>query len=43
MVQKEKTDFSWVEFDGHLSGIGTTIKDGDCDLIIGLVEFMSVR
>jgi hypothetical protein len=42
MERKEQTDLSWVEFDGHLSGIGTTIEDGDYDLLIGLIKFMSV-
>lgn len=40
--QKAQTDFSCVKFDGHLSGIGTAIEDGDGDLLISLIEFMSV-
>jgi hypothetical protein len=42
MRQMEQTYFSCVEFDGHLSGIGIAIEDGDYDLLIGLIEFMSV-
>ena len=38
-----ETNFSWVEFDGHPSGIGIAIKDGESNLLIRLVEFMSIK
>jgi hypothetical protein len=42
MRGKEKTYFSRLKLDGHLSRIGATIEDRDCDLLITFIEFMSV-
>ena len=31
----------WLEGDGHLVGIGTTIKDGQSYFLVCFIEFMS--
>jgi hypothetical protein len=43
MEHRVETNFSWIEFDGHLSRIGVAIKDGESNLLIRLVEFMSIK
>jgi hypothetical protein len=40
VLARRATNLSGLEIDRHRTGIGSTVKDGEGELLVGLVEFM---
>jgi hypothetical protein len=40
VLARRTTNLSGLEIDRHRTGIGSTVKDGEGELLVGLVEFM---